>query len=32
MRIVVDDEEAQTVEIDTDHGAPGLGRAWSPVP
>jgi len=26
VRIVVDDEEPQPVEIDTDHGAPGLGR------
>ena len=32
MRVVVNDEEAQPVEINTDHGAPGLGRAWSPVP
>ncbi len=32
MRVVVDDEEAQPVEIDTNHGAPGLGRACSPVP
>ena len=27
MRVVVDDEETQPVEIDTDHGAPGFGRA-----
>ena len=26
MGVVVDDEETQAVEIDADHGAPGLGR------
>jgi hypothetical protein len=31
MGVVVDDEETQPVEIDADHGAPGLGR-YSPTP
>jgi hypothetical protein len=31
MCVVVDDEETQTVEIDTSHGAPASG-AWSPIP
>jgi hypothetical protein len=31
MRVVVDDEETQTVEIDADHAAPGLGHVC-PMP
>jgi hypothetical protein len=26
MRVVVDDEETQTIEIDANHAAPGSGR------
>jgi hypothetical protein len=30
MRIVVDDEETQAVEIDTNHGAPAPGTTREP--
>ena len=30
MRIVVDDEETQAVEIDTNHGAPAPGTTGEP--
>ena len=32
VRVVVDDEEAQPVEIDANHGAPARARRRSPVP